>query len=54
MGQKKIAPLTGINKGFFLKKMFGRFARRPKLSGRNNEVTVLYRGGRKEGIHRIC
>ena len=28
-----------INEGFY-KKIFNRFARRPKYSGRNNEVTV--------------
>ena len=31
-----------INEGFFYKKMYGPFARRPK-NGRNNEVTVLPR-----------
>ena len=48
MGQKNLAVLTGDRKYgqtrffFFLyKKMYGRFARRPKRSGRNNEVTVL-------------
>ena len=43
MGQKNLAVLTGgrVNEGFFYKKMYGRFARRPKKkNGRNNEVTV--------------
>ena len=43
MGQKNLAVLAGdrINEGFFFyKKMYGRFAGRPKKSGRNNEVAV--------------
>ena len=42
MGQKHLAVLTGdrISEVFFYKKMYGRFAERPKKSGRNNEVVV--------------
>ena len=51
MGQKNLAVLTGDRTNevclfvcfFFFKKMYGRFARRPKQIGRNNEVTVLPR-----------
>ena len=57
MGQKKLAVLTGdrINEGFFYKKMYGRFARRPK-KGPDNEVTILlyYCGGHKEWFHCIA
>ena len=48
MVKKKIGR---INEDFFFyKKMYGRFARRPKKRGRNNKVTY-YRGGRKAGFH---
>ena len=52
MGQKKLAVLKDdhVNEGFFYKKMYGRFARRPKKRGRNNNMTY-YRGGRKAGFH---
>ena len=42
MGQKHLGALTGdrINEGFFYKKMYGRFAERPKTSDGNNEVAV--------------
>ena len=42
-GQNYLAVLKGdrINERFFFnKKMYGRFVRRPKYSGRNNEVAV--------------
>ena len=37
MGQKKLAVLKDdhVNEGFFYKKMYGRFARRPKKRSRN-------------------
>ena len=52
MGQKKLTVLKDdhVNEGFFYKKMYGRFARRPKKRGRNNNMTY-YRGGRKAGFH---
>ena len=39
--KKHLAVLTGDrnNEGFFYKKMYGRFARRPIESRRNNEVS---------------
>ena len=40
MCRKKLAVLTGV---FFTRKCMAVFARRPKQSGRNNEVTVLPR-----------
>ena len=47
-----LAVLTGDSiYVFFNKEMYGRFARRSKKSGRNNEVTVLPRWPRKAGFH---
>ena len=47
MGQKNFAVLTGDRTNevcfFFFKKMYGRFARRPKKICLDNEVTVLPR-----------
>ena len=50
--KKNSAVLMGdrINEGFFYKKMYGPFARRPK-NGRNNEAGPYYQGGRKAGFH---
>ena len=46
LGQKKLAVLTRV---FFHKKMYGDFCQAAKKSGRNDEVAVLQRGGRKAG-----
>ena len=43
--------MTLLTRVFSYKKMYGRFARRPKKRGRSNKV-MYYRGGRKAGFHR--
>ena len=39
-----------VNEGFFYMKMYGRFARQPKNSGCNIEVTILLEVAVRQGF----
>ena len=56
-GPKQFGHINGVavlTRVFFTRKCMAVFTKRPKKSGRNNEVTrPYYRGGRKAGFHCI-